>query len=274
MTDLMERYIKAGNCKLYVRDQGGGTPLVLCHSLFCDSTLFNSMVSHLTGSYRIITTDARAHGKSTVPEKGFSIKDIATDYLAVMDELSVEEAHFVGISMGGMVALNIALLAPDRVKSLVLMDTEAGKAPWKNWFERWLLARTVQNTGLLWFSVGTMLNRMFGSTFTRESPQAVEEWRKVLSVLEPRSITLSVDAINNRPALIDRLGEVTAPTLLIYGEEDFYTPIESGRRIEQGIDGARMFTIPHTGHLSVVERPKKVAALVEEFVSRGYLESV
>jgi len=228
--------------------------------------MWDEMVSHLSGSYRVVTIDARAHGKTTVPVRTFTIKNIAQDHLKVMDELSIKKAHMVGISMGGMVALNLALLAPERVLSLVLMDTEAGKAPLKNWFERWLLARTVQNTGLLWFSVGTMLNRMFGKTFTKENPQAVEEWRKVLKKLSPRSISLSIDAINKRPALIDRLGEVKARTLLLYGEEDFYTPLCSGRRIESGIVGSKMVLLKEAGHLSVVEKPKEVAELVLKFI--------
>lgn len=261
-----EHKVDVGDCTLHVTSSGEGPVLLLCHSLFCDSLMWNDMVSHLSGSYRIVTIDARAHGKTTVPANAFTIKDIALDYLKVMDKLSIEKAHMVGISMGGMVALNCALLAPERVESLVLMDTEAGKPPWKNWFERWLLARTVQNTGLLWFSVGTMLNRMFGKTFRKENSEAVEGWRKVLSALDPRSISLSIDAINNRPALIDRLGEVKVRTLLVYGEEDFYTPIESGCRIEDGVDDSKMVLIKDAGHLTVVEQPKEVAALISNFI--------
>jgi 3-oxoadipate enol-lactonase len=229
--------------------------------------MWNEMIVHLSDKYRVITIDARAHGKSEVPSSEFTIKDLAIDHIKVMDELSIEKAHMVGISMGGMVALNSVLLAPERVESLVLMDTEGGKPPWKNWFERWLLARTVQKTGLLWFSVGTMINRMFGSTFRKEKPLLIEEWKKVLSNLSPESITLAIDAINNRPPLISRLGEVNTRTLLIYGDEDFYTPIKSGRLIESGIRGSKMVTLQNAGHLTVVEKPEEVAAIVDKFCS-------
>jgi pimeloyl-ACP methyl ester carboxylesterase len=261
----IEYLIDIDDCVLFVKEQGKGPVLFCSHSLFCDSQMFNEMTEILSLNFRIITIDARAHGKSSIPTSNFTIENLANDLLKVMDKLSIAKAFMLGISMGAMIALNCTLLEPNRTLGLLLLDTEARKPPFKNWLERWLLAKTAPVTGIKSFSVNAILLRMFGSTFRRKNPLIIEEWRHKLSNLNPRAMALSIDAINNRPPLINRLSEIKTPTLLIYGDEDLYTPLSSGELIQKNIPDSEMKIIKETGHLSIVEKPNEIATIVNRF---------
>lgn len=259
--------IQVGGGQLAVTDVGAG-PVILCaHALFCDGTIFSAMASLLLTKYRLITVDARAHGSSFTPHQDFTMKDVSQDLLTVLDELNVEEAVFLGVSMGGMASMQAALLAPNRVRGLVLIDTEADVPPWKNWIERWLLAKAAPWFGVRPFTLDMILRRMFGATYRRQNPEEMKSWKRRLASIGQESLLRSITAVNDRPSLISELTKIKAPTKLIYGDEDRYTPVSSGQRIASLIEGAQLEILAQTGHLAVVERPQEVSAIVDEFCS-------
>ena len=253
--------------QLAATDTGSG-PVILCaHALFCDGTIFSAMASHLPKKYRLIAVDARAHGNSFTPQEDFTMKDLARDLLVVLDELDIEEAVFLGVSMGGMASMHAALLAPERVRGLVLIDTEADVPPWKNWVERWLLAKAAPWFGVRPFTIDMMVRRMFGVTYRCQNPEEMKSWKCSLASLELESLIRAIKAVNDRPSLINEIHKIKAPTVLVYGDEDLYTPVSSGRRIAALIEGARLEILAQTGHLAVVESPQQVAKIVDKFCS-------
>ena len=251
--------------QLAVTDTGTGPAILCAHALFCDGTIFSAMASYLSKRYRLITVDARAHGDSFTPKEDFTMKDVAQDLLVVLEELEIEDAVFLGISMGGMASLQAALLAPERVRGLVLIDTEADVPPWKNWIERWLLAKAAPWFGVRPFTIDMMVRRMFGMTYRRYNIEKMNSWKSKLARIEQQSLLRAIKAVNDRPSLISELHKIKAPTVLVYGDEDLYTPVSSGRRIAALIEGARLEILAQTGHLAVVENPQQVAKIVDKF---------
>ncbi len=262
---MISKVIDVGVCKLHVAEIGEGPPLICSHSLFCDGTMFQEFAIFLASKFRIIVVDSRAHGQSEIPRGSFSIEDVAKDLLYVLDELGIEKSSFLGVSMGGMASMRAALIAPERVSSLILIDTEADTPPFKNWFERWLLTIGAPIFGVQAMAVEMMMRRMFCSSFRNRDVATIKKWRQKMAALKVDALVKSVQAVNRRPSLLGKLHEISVPTLLIYGSEDYYTPVSSGERIKSLIKGATLKVLSETGHLSVVERPEDVAKVVAEF---------
>src|SRR5262245_8096981 len=103
---------------------GEGPPLLLGHSLLCDTLMWELVAPELAKHWRVININARGHGGSTAPSP-FSLEDLADDWIAILDQERIERAVLCGLSMGGMTAMRLALAAPERVRALILLDTSA-----------------------------------------------------------------------------------------------------------------------------------------------------
>ncbi len=108
----LEQRVRIGPARLFVRDEGEGEAFLLAHGMWCAGHMFDAMVAKLATTYRVITPDLRAHGRSGVPRSSWSVVDVAEDYLRVLDALRVERVILGGYSMGGMAAVHFALKYP------------------------------------------------------------------------------------------------------------------------------------------------------------------
>jgi 3-oxoadipate enol-lactonase len=265
---MKEHAIDAGGVRLHVEEHGAGSPVVFGHSLLCDGTMFARQVQDLSAEHRVLNVDFRGHGRSGVPAGPYSILDQAEDYRRVLDALSVERALFVGLSMGAMAAMHLALEHPSRVAGLVLMNTSAApEEPWTKRLQYRAMARTAQLFGMRPFLQAKVRTIMFGASFRRERPEVVEHWLGRFAALDRQGLARAVEMVVSRPGIEHRLHELRTPALVIAGAEDSATPPSKARRLADALPGARLEILPGTGHLSTIERPEQTTALIGRFLS-------
>jgi 3-oxoadipate enol-lactonase len=253
--------------KLFRRDLGGpGPAVVLVHAIGCDHRMWESLERALAPAHRVVSVDVRGHGRSPVPPRPYTLDGLADDIVAVLDELGVERAHYVGLSMGGMIGQALALRHPRRLARLVIANSTSTYGPDgpKNWQAR---ARMVEEGGLE--AIREMVaSRYFSDAFRASHPQVVES---VMSrfVQTPREGYLGCcDAIGPLDFSAS-LGNITAPTLVIAGELDAGTPPAMSEAIARAIPGARLTVIPGAAHLAAVEAPEAFDAAVTRFLANA-----
>jgi pimeloyl-ACP methyl ester carboxylesterase len=244
-------------------DEGTGPPVVLGHSFLCSGEMWAPQLPALTARYRVVNVDYRGHGGSSRPPRAFGLYDLVDDVLAVLDELSIERAAWVGLSIGGMVALRAALAAPERVAGLVLLDTSAGAEPPFKRVKHRALALGARLLGMNPF-LPAVLPLFFGRTTLETRPELVAEWSERFCAMDPASISRTLTALNRRDSLLDDLGRIAVPTAVVVGAEDVSLPPAVSRRIVEGIPGAELSVVPEAGHLASLEQPDRVTARLLE----------
>jgi 3-oxoadipate enol-lactonase len=188
--------------------------------------------------------------------------DLGSDLLALLDRLGIERASLCGLSIGGMISMWVAAHAPERVERLVLCSTSARLGPPETWHER---AATVRAEGMAAVA-DAVLGRWFTPGFAAAHPDVIERIRGVLSATPPEGYAGCCEAIAEMDLTPD-LPSISAPTLVIAGEQDPSTPPEHGRRIADLIPGARLEVISPAAHLATIERPDLTTSMIPRFLS-------
>ena len=246
--------------RLHWREDGAGPPLLLLNSVGCDLTLWDRVVAHLKG-FRILRMDMRGHGLSDSPPGDTTLDQLASDALAVLDAAGVDKAAVCGLSLGGMTAMTLALNAPSRISVLVLACTSA-KMDRQVWDAR---ISAVRSQGMAAVADPVMA-RFFSEEFHRDHAAEVDVIRGRFLDLNPEGYAGCCAAIRDMN-LLDRIGLIAAPTLIIAGTKDAATPFEGhGSEIRKRIAQAAVSMIP-TAHIAPVEKPDVFAALVTDFLS-------
>lgn len=259
-----------GGIKLYFEEYGprNGPPVVLIHGLGIPGTLWYHQIPAFSTPYRLIVLDTRGAGRSEQPAQGYSVARMAADVVELLDYVGVDRATVLGLSLGGLVAQELALSFPHRVHGLILACTHAGGPEY------------LEATGAMWKErlnvAGMSLEEVYrgalewGATpdFMRE--QTAEAERFVAARLEwPQSAAgfqgqfVAGAAFDAR----ERLPDIETPTLVIHGTEDEVVPRQFGKYIAERIPGARLHLIKGAGHLPFVERPTAFNDAVLQFLA-------
>ena len=249
--------------RLYWRLDGAADKpaLLLLNSIGTDMGLWDAVVPVLTPQFRVLRMDARGHGASDAPAGDYSLELLAGDALAAMDAAGIARAAVCGLSLGGMIAMTLALSAPERVSALVCACTSAqmDTAVWRTRIE------TVRAQGIPAIA-DAALQRFFAPDFTLTHPDVVATTRTALLAMSADGYAGCAAAIRDM-ALIDRLPAITAPTLVISGAKDVSTPfVGHGEHIAAAIPGARTASLD-TAHLASLEAPAAFAGAVRAFLS-------
>lgn len=243
--------------------------LVMGHGLLFSGWMFHPQVAALREDYRCITVDWRGQGET--PPAGDLVADMDTltdDLVSLLDHLGLDRVHYAGLSMGGFVGMRLAARHPERVRSLVLLDTSAGPEDPEKVARYRQLALVYR-----WLGMGPVRKRvepiMFGPTTLASSRRAevVDPWFATLRTVDRKGMRAAIGGVTDRDAVDGELGRIVAPTLVIVGEEDVATPVAKAEAIVAGIDGSRLEVVPDAGHSSTIEQPEVVTALVREFLA-------
>lgn len=257
--------VNANGININYTVQGEGPWVVMSHSLACDSRMWEAEAKALSKRYKVLCIDTRGHGGSDAPEGDYTLDMLADDVKAVFDKLGVKDAHWIGLSMGGIIAQVAELKYPGIFKSMVLADTTSGYAPAAAgmWAER---VKNVRAKGIGAIVQGT-LERWFTEGFRKSHPEVVDKVGGWIAQT-PANGFCGCAAALPKIAATPRLGEIKTPTLVICGEQDGGTPPEMARTIAAGIPGAELVMIPDAAHLSNMEQPAAFLAAVEKFYKR------
>ena len=250
--------------EIFYEDSGTGPPIVLGHSFLCSGAMWREQVPVLSRTCRVINVDLRGHGRSSRVTRPFSLYDVVSDVLNVLDQLGIQKATWCGLSIGGMVALRAALRHPDRVARLVLLDTDAGPETLRHKVKYHAMGFGTRVVGIRPF-LPPIARLMFGATTRRENPALVSQWKAEAANLDIASILRCLDALTGRDSLLQRLDQVDVPALVLVGEEDRSLPPSLSERIHDGLPHSTFAMIPAAGHLSALESPKPVTEAILGF---------
>jgi 3-oxoadipate enol-lactonase len=242
-------------------DSGGAGPaIVFSHGLLMDGSMFEAQVEALKGDFRCVTWDERGHGDT--PATGpFTYWDSTDDVLALLTDLGIEQAVFAGMSQGGFISIRAALRAPDRVRGLILIDTQSGG----------------EDPDVV------PLYTALHDEWVANGPEGVQEavasiilgggcdpspWFAKWAELDRASLTLLFRALIDRDEVTDRLGEINQPTLVIHGSDDAAIPMWRAEQLRDGIPGCvDLVVVKGAGHASNVSHPAAVNTAMSEFLA-------
>jgi 3-oxoadipate enol-lactonase len=238
-----------------------GPPLVFINSLGTDARIWEEVVPVFSDRFRVIRYDKRGHGLSDCPPTPYSIRDFSADLAGLLDYLEIERVAVVGISVGGMIAIDFAAAWPERVQSLVLCDTAPVIGTADLWNER---IDTLRQHGMGYLA-GAILARWFAPAFMEENTAATQGYTNMLTRMPVEGYTGTCEAIRDAD-LTAAAKSIEAPALILVGAEDPSTPPQLVRGLRKLIPQAQYHEIPGAGHLPCVEKPAETAAFIAEFL--------
>ena len=238
--------------------------VLLVMGLAYPSDMWFRQVPALSERYRVLRLDNRGAGRTgDVPGAPYTVETMAADGLAVLDAAGVDTAHVIGISMGGLIAQEMALQAPERIRSLVLMATHPG------------IADAVVNDDAL----AMLQNRL---TMTAEqaaeasipfnyapaTPRSVieEDWAVRMPVAASVEGYVAQATGSSQWQGTPRIKAITAPTLVLHGEGDRLVVPENGRRVHEAITGSRFVTVPDANHVLTTDQPERVNGILLDWL--------
>jgi len=248
------------------------TPLILLHGFTGDCTTWSRLAPHLGPGRPVLAVDLVGHGRSGAPRdpEAYTMETAVASVLAALDGLGIARAHWLGYSMGGRVALNIALAAPDRVVSLALIGASPGledeRARSRRIDQDVRLARRIEREGLEAFVESWMAHPLFATQqrLGSEYLHAAREQR-LRNHAHVLANTLRGMGTGAMTPLWSRLGEISSPALLVTGELDSKF-VRIAAHMAERMPDARVCLVPASGHALHVEAPERLAFEVREFV--------
>jgi len=254
--------------QLKVALQGRGAPVVLSHALGLDMAMWDDLAAHLAAGelgapHEVLRFDHRGHGGSTAPAGPFSMDELVDDAARLVREWGCGPVTWIGLSMGAMVGMGLAIRHPDLVSKLVLANTTAQypDAAQSAWSQR---IASVNASGMA--AVAEMVvERYLHDDFRAARPETTQAVRAAILRNDPAAYAASCAAVAG-VAWRDRLGEIRCPTLVISGARDAGAPPAMGQAIAERVPGARFEVIAEASHLSVLEAPAEFEALLRGFL--------
>ena len=250
---------------LWYEERGSGLPVIFIAGTMSDHTIWDFVLPHLK-SLRAITLDNRDIGNSSVARRDYSVPDMAGDVLALMGHLGLERASIVGHSLGGKIAQELALLAPARVDKLVLVCTSArDDVQSRSLMELWIgLREEIADDQVF---VQTICLCSMGPNTLAQIPlrHAAELWMARSPVQRGSAFIRNVEALLASDTFA-RLGEIQAPTLVVYTDCDRIFPQRHGEQLVAAIPGAQRVLMKNCGHAPMSEHPLDFARILQQFL--------
>ncbi|MEQ8663307.1 MAG: 3-oxoadipate enol-lactonase [Gammaproteobacteria bacterium] len=237
--------------------------ILFSNSLGANLSMWQPQAEHFRARFRVVRYDQRGHGLSAVPAGPYSFAELVDDALALADALGLERFHFVGLSMGGMTALGLALTCPQRLLSVTPANCVAGFGAdaRRNWEER---IATVSQGGLEPLLDAT-LERWFTAPTRAARPAQMQAVREMVAATSVQGYVGCCSAL----AGLDydgRLEDITTPTLFVAGREDPSTTASAMRAMHARVAGSRYVELP-AAHVSNLECPDAFNAALDDFLA-------
>jgi len=253
---------------LYYEEKGEGEPLLFINGLSGDHLYFKSPVRTFRKRFRCLAFDNRDVGQSSYVDQPYSIRDLAEDALGLMDSLGLPPATVVGSSMGGMIALEMALLRPDQVRGLVLVGTLART---DDWFRRTLHAfehirRNVPDAAAFFEKI---MPWWVSHRYLEHADRA--EWLCWMLRKNPHAQGLD-GFLRQVAAMMEhdvaaQLGRIRCRTLVLVGAHDMVIPLRYSEELARLIPGARLGLLENVGHAALLEDPEQFNVRLAEFLA-------
>lgn len=253
---------------LHVHESGSrsGIPIVFLHAFPLHDGMWDAQRGALSRA-RCIGFDARGLGRSALTTHAFMLEHMVDDLFAVLDELGVASAVLCGLSMGGYVALRAVEREPERVRGLLLADTQAAADADQAKLARADGVRALRD-GELGAYADAQLKRVLCSHTHAHKPHVVQAAREMILAARAEGISGALVALATRTDVSDGLAQIRVPTSVLVGNEDAVTPPAVARKLAAAIPGAELHVLEQAGHLSNLEAPEAFDQLLSQLVTR------
>jgi 3-oxoadipate enol-lactonase len=261
-----DRFARLNGIDVRYRIEGSGPWLVFSHSLACDLHMWDEQAAAFRDRFTVLRYDTRGHGRSQAGGDTFTLAQLATDAAALVDHVGAPPVHWVGLSMGGMIGMTLALARPECIASLTVADSTSHRPPgeratWQGRIDTALgggMEAVVDATLARWFTPGYRARRpdtmaRIGAMIRGTSVDGFVGCCRAISVID---ITAQLHAIRR-------------PMLVLVGAEDHGTPAAMSRTIHEHVSGSEMHVIPDASHICNVEQPAIFDALLGGFLQRA-----
>ena len=253
----------------YEIDGPEGAPWIMfSNSLTTDVTMWDTEVAQLKDRFRILRYDTRGHGQTEASPAPYSFEVLVGDVIALMDAVGVDKAHYIGLSLGGMTGLGVAIEYGDRLLSLAACDARPFANPeWAApWVERIAIAREKGMEAL----VEPTVARWFTEDFQKVAANApvLDHVRKMIRETSVDGYTGCAGALQGLNYL-PRLGEIKVPSLFMTGATDGSTPPECSRQMQEGVPGSQCVIVDPASHISNLENPEQFDAALFAHLERA-----
>lgn len=269
--------VEVNGTELYYEESGRGDPVLMIPGLGLDHTYYSLGLPSLQPHMRAITVDPRGVGKSSKDDCEYSVEVWADDFAALIDHLGCPSMHVLGTSLGGSIALSMAVRHPAKVRSLMAIGafSELNESVYLNYsLRKRLLAKIGMCEELadfiaLWIMTPDFIETEAGANIARDMRRNIQKNSPALylSFLDAILRLGKREAGGAQPPLTAQLDKIRAPTLVACADNDHFIPASLSRIIASRIPNARYADVPKGGHIPFIERPQAVAAVVVEFLN-------
>jgi 3-oxoadipate enol-lactonase len=256
---------KIGDIDVFYTIEGEGPWLTMAHSLACNTTAWDAQTALLSKKFTVLRYDARGHGQTSSTPGPYTLDQLADDAYGLLSALGINQTHWMGISMGGMIGQTMALKYPTLFSSLMLIDTTSRRPDNAQamWGARITLAKEQGMAGLL----ESTLERWFTEPFRQNNSSAIKP-------IADGILATSVDGFCGCCAAIaqintlDRLNEIQCPALVVVGEHDHGTPPDMAKQIHENLPNSEFVLIESAAHIANIEQPEVFNQAVLTFLQK------
>lgn len=238
--------------------------VLLLGSLGSDLSMWRPQIDALAATRHVVAVDHRGHGSSPAPQGPYTVDELGADIVTLLDSLELDTVDHVGLSLGGAVGQWLAAHHPDRIRTLTLLCTSAAFVPAQPWYDR---AATVRADGLASIA-DAIVSRWFSPDRAERDPDLVARHVEMVKGTTDEGYAGCCEALATWDGR-DDLARITAPTLVIAGEQDPATPPSAMRALADGIAGAEFHVVGPAAHLANVEQPELVTDLIAAHLGRS-----
>jgi 3-oxoadipate enol-lactonase len=262
--------VEANGCAFEIRIDGDAGPWVtLSHGLATDMSMWDELADDLRSRFRVLRYDGRGHGQSRSTPGDYTLAMLVADAVGILDTLKIDRTHFIGLSMGGMVAQGVMLDYPERVRSAVVADSRHTTTDefTKAWLAR---AATVRREGVEAI-VQSTVERWSSSGLAERNPAVIRRMENMIRATSADGYCGCAAALA-RLNYGSRLGEIRCPVLVMCGSEDHGAPPENTRQMQRMIPNSEFLEIPRAGHIANIEQPALFNRAVLSFLEKQEIE--
>src|SRR5271157_5476890 len=258
--------LRSGDAHLLYEVSGDGRSVVLLHPFPLNHNFWGAIAAQLSGRYRLIIPDLRAHGASELGEGPVTMQKLADDLAPICREEKTGKATFVGVSIGGYLLFEFWRRYREQVAALVLANTRAGAETPESKATRLLAADRVLREGTAGF-IEEMLSKLLSQTTRTNRPDIVDSARKMMQAMSPEDVAGVQRGMAERPDSVATLATINVPALIIAGEEDS-VPRSEFELMRRGIAGSELRVIRRAGHYAALEKPEEFGGLLRGFLDK------
>lgn len=256
---------------LYYERHGSGPVVALIPGLGYDGWMWHKMIPGLAEQFQVVSIDNRGSGQSDKPPGPYTAQMLAADVIGLLDALGERKAHIVGHSMGGFIAQAIAVDYPERVDRLVLSATNFGGPHHVPITPPAMAVLTdVSGEPLERLRRGIVISTAPG--FAERSAEVVESWvqHRAAHPIDPTGyqaqLAIGLGLLSEAASFEHKLGRVTAPTLILFGEHDAVVPPANAELLASKLPNARVEILPNAGHFFPFETPQAANRVITDFL--------